>query len=166
MEINAVPAPAEQEPVEQLKQTIEELRKYEKKNLRINRIRMLCSAAALLLLVIAFVLLSVNLGKIMKEIDEVSGVVLETGNNINTVAEDLTKVDFEKLGKSIQGIADIGEDTLKQINQSAGELETMISAAETAMDHINSVNFDDLNSGIQRLNDVLEPLSKFFNIFN
>lgn len=166
MEIIAAPASAGQESVDQLKQTIDELRKYEKKNLFINRIRMICSAACLLLLIIAIVLISINVGKIMKQVDAVSEVLLKTGETINTVAEDLSKVDFEKLGKSIQNITDIGEDTLKQINQSASELDTLISSAEAAMNHLNSINFDDLNNGIQKLNEVLEPLAKFFNIFH
>ncbi len=166
MEINAAPASVGQESVDQLKQTIDELRKYEKKNLFINRIRMICSAACLLLLIIAIVLISINVGKIMKQVDAVSEVLLKTGETINTVAEDLSKVDFEKLGKSIQNITDIGEDTLKQINQSASELDTLISSAEAAMNHLNSINFGDLNNGIQKLNEVLEPLAKFFNIFH
>ena len=166
MEFNAAPASAGQDPVDQLKQTIDELRVYEKKNLFINRIRMICSAASFLILIVALILLSVNIGKIMKEVEAVSSVALETGNNINAVALDLSKVDFETLGKSIQEIADVGEDTLKQINQSADELDTLISSAEAAMNHLNSINFDDLNNGIQKLNEVLEPLAKFFNIFH
>lgn len=155
---------SEQGTGDRLKQTIEELRSFEKKNLRINRIRMICSIASLSLLIIALILLSVNIGKVAKVIDEVSTIATETGNNINIVAQDLGKVDFEKLGKSIQGIADIGEDTLKQVNHAAGQLDNLIKGAETAMEHINSVNFEDLNNGIQRLNDVLEPLANFFNL--
>ena len=166
MEINTTTAPAEQNPIDLWTKSIDELRTYEKKNLRINRIRMICSAACLLILIFAVIMLSVNIGKIVKNIDEVSAAVLETGNNINLVAQDLSKVDFETLGKSIQGIADIGEETLLEINQAAGELETLMTNAETAMNHINSVNFDDLNSGIQKLNDVLEPLAKVLNIFH
>ena len=151
---------------DRLLQTMDELRAYEKKNLRINRIRMVCSAACLILLIIAFVFVSINVKNVLKKVDEVSKVAIETGNNINLVAKDLEKVDFEKLGKSLQGIADVSEDTLKQVNQAAGGLEDLLKGAETAMNHINSINFDDLNNGIQRLNDVLAPVAKFFNIFH
>ena len=166
MEIIAAPASVGQESVDQLKQTIDELRKYEKKNLFINRIRMICSAACLLLLIIAIVLISINVGKIMKQVDAVSETLLKTGETINTVAEDLSKVDFEKLGKSIQNITDIGEEPLTQITTSASELDTLHSSAEEAMNPLQSIHFADLNNGIQKLNEVLEPLAKFFNIFH
>ena len=155
-----------QESFGRLCQTIEELRTYEKKNYRINRIRMIISAACLLLLAVALVFLSFSIGKISKKVDEVSEVAVEAGKNINAVAEDLKNVDFEKLGQSIQNIADIGEDTLKQVNASAGKLDSLIDGAEIAMDHINSVNYEDLNNGIRELNDVLEPVAKFFNLFH
>lgn len=150
----------------EFRKTIEELRAYEKKNLRINRFRLLCSAAAMVLLAVVLILLLVNVRSITKQIEDVSKVVIETGTNVNTVAEDLSKVDFETLGKSMQNIADVGEDTLKQVSKAAGGLDTMMENAGKVMDHLNSIDFDDLNNGIKSLNEVLEPLSKFFNIFH
>lgn len=164
MEANPISTTPEPNETEQLKNAIDELRAFEKKNLRINRIRMIISAACLAILIVGLIFIAVNVGSVVREVEAVSKVVLETGSNVNTVAQDLSKIDFETLGKSLQSIADISEDTLKQVNASAGGLDSLIKDADEAMQHINSVNFEDLNNGIQRLNDVLQPIAGFFNI--
>lgn len=150
---------------EQLKQMFEEMRGYEKKNLRINRIRMVCSLAGLTLLIVALIVILVNVGTIVHKVNTVSEAAIKTVNNINTIAEQVTKIDLEKLGNSIQNVARLGEETLAQVKDATKDLGTLVSDADNAMQHINSVNFEDLNNGIQRLNDVLAPVAKFFNIF-
>lgn len=150
---------------EKLMQMFEELRTYEKKNLRINRIRMLCSGLGLLILIVALIIVLIYAGTVVSKVNDVSKIAIETVNNINTIAEQITKVDLEKLGKSLQSIADIGEVTLRQVSAATEGLDELVKDADEAMQHINSVNFQDLNNGIQELNDVLEPIAKFFNVF-
>ena len=150
----------------ELRQMFEEMRGYEKKNLRINRIRMICSIAGLALLIIALIVILVNVGTVARKVNTVSEAAIKTVNNINTIAEQVTKVDLEKLGKSIQDVAVLGEETLQQVKAATADLGSLVKNADDAMQHINSVNFEDLNNGIQRLNDVLAPIAKFFNIFN
>ena len=165
MEANPITAAPVSTEAEQLKSALDELRAFEKKNLLINRIRMIFSAACLVILIIGLILIAVNVGSVVREVETVSKDVLETGNNINSVAQDLSKIEFEKLGISLQSIADISEDTLKQVYGAAGGLDQLVRDADEAMQHINSVNFEDLNNGIQRLNDVLEPVANFFKFF-
>lgn len=160
---NTVPVP---ENNEQIKQLFDELRTYEKKNLRINRIRMACSIAGLTLLVVALIAVLINVGTVVRKVNAVSEIAIETVNNINTIAEQVTKIDLEKLGKSIQNVAELGEETLQHVKDATADLGALVKDADEAMQHINSVNFEDLNNGIQRLNDVLAPMAKFFNIFN
>lgn len=150
---------------EQLKQMLDELRTYEKKNLRINRIRMACTIAGLSLLIVALILVLVNVGTVVRKVDAVSEAAIKTVNNINAIAEQVTKVDLEKLGKSMQNVAVLGEETLQQVKDATKGLDVLVKDADDAMQHINSVNFEDLNNGIQRLNSILEPMAKFFNIF-
>jgi soluble cytochrome b562 len=151
---------------EQIKQMFDELRTYEEKNLRINRIRMVCTIAGLTLLVVALIAVLINVGTVVRKVNAVSEAAIKTVNNINTIAEQVTKVDLEKLGKSIQNVAELGESTLQQVKDATKGLDLLVQDADEAMQHINSVNFEDLNNGIQRLNDVLAPMAKFFNIFN
>lgn len=150
---------------EQLKQMFEEMRTYEKKNLRINRIRMVCTIAGLTLLIVALIALLVNVGTVVRKVNAVSEVAIKTVNNINAIAEQVTKVDLEKLGNSIQNVAKLGEETLQQVKDATEGLDVLVKDADEAMQHINSVNFEDLNNGIQGLNDVLAPIANFFHIF-
>lgn len=150
---------------EQLKQMFEEMRTYEKKNLRINRIRMVCTIAGLTLLIVVLIALLVNVGTVVRKVNAVSEVAIKTVNNINAIAEQVTKVDLEKLGNSIQNVAELGEETLQQVKDATEGLDVLVKDADEAMQHINSVNFEDLNNGIQELNDVLAPIANFFNIF-
>lgn len=150
---------------EQIKQMFDELRTYEEKNLRINRIRMVCTIAGLTLLVVALIAVLINVGTVVRKVNAVSEAAIKTVNNINTIAEQVTKVDLEKLGKSIQNVAELGESTLQQVKDATKGLDLLVQDADEAMRHINSVNFEDLNNGIQRLNDVLEPVSDFFKFF-
>ena len=153
-------------PNETLLKTIEELRTYEKKNLRINRVKLCCAVAAACLLVIVAIVLSVYIGRITKNIDELSAVMEEAGENINIVAEDLQKIDFEKLGSSIQLFADTGTETIGQIQEATKGLDSIMTDAGIAIKNISSINIAQLNESIQELHDVLQPIANAFNIFH
>ena len=70
-------------------------------------------------------------------------------------------------------LADAGTNTLKEIKSQAegiGDLtenaeKTMQDAAE-ALSMLKSVNIESLNNGIERLNEILTPLSNFLSVFN
>ena len=153
-------------PNDTMLKTIEELRDYEKKNLRINRIKLICAAAALALCVLIAIVLSVNVGRITRNIEDLSAAVEETGQNINTVAIDLQKIDFQSLSESAQAFADTGIKTIDQINNATSGLDSLLSEAQTALQNISGINIKDLNESIQDLHDVLEPLSNFFKVFH
>ena len=153
-------------PNDTMLKTIEELRDYEKKNLRINRIKLICAAAALALCVLIVIVLSVNVGRITRNIEDLSAAVEETGQNINTVAIDLQKIDFQSLSESAQAFADTGIKTIDQINNATSGLDSLLSEAQTALQNISGINIKDLNESIQDLHDVLEPLSNFFKVFH
>ena len=146
--------------------TIEELRTYEKKNLRINRVKLTLTAIAAVLIVLIAVLLSTYVGKITHDINDLSATMTEAGNNINVVAEDLQKIDFELLGSSVQAFAQTGTETIDQIKESTQGLDQVLSDAQTAMQNLSSIDIRKLNESIQELHDVLEPVANFFNIFH
>ena len=74
-------------------------------------------------------------------------------------------MNLEKLGKSLGSIVDVSEETIGEIHNAVDGLDQLVKDADDAMQHINSINFEDLNNGIQRLNDVLEPVANFFKFF-
>ena len=155
--------PVQAEPKQE--NSIEELIRYEKKNLRINRIRLVCSLIAVALCVIIAVVLSVNVGRVINEVEKVSGVMTEAGESINEVATSLNEIDFATLEKSVETFADVGTETIRQIQNSTKDLDTILEEVRTSINRLGSVNIDELNNGIRTLNDVLEPLANFFHLF-
>ncbi len=152
-------------PNEALLKTIEELRTLEQKNLRINRIKLICALTAVVLCILIAIILSVNVGRITRNINDLTAAVEETGTNINLVAEDLQKIDFELLGNSVQAFADSGTETIQQIKDATAGLDTILGEAQTALKNISGINIKQLNESIQELHDVLQPLANFFQIF-
>ena len=153
-------------PNDSLLKTIEELREYEKKNLRINRVKLICAIAALALCILIAIVLFVNIGQITRNIEDLSAAVEETGENINNVAIDLQKIDFQTLSESAQDFTKAGTETIGQIKDATSGLDTLLNEAQTALKNISSINIDQLNESIQELHDVLQPLSNFFKVFH
>ena len=144
---------------------IRELRATEKKNLRINRIRLVTALLCLVACVIVAIVMFGKAGALMKKADTALDALTDAGNNINALSEEIEKMDLEKLGKSLGNIVDVSEETIGEIHNAVGGLDQLVKDADDAMQHINSINFEDLNNGIQRLNDVLEPVANFFKFF-
>lgn len=165
METNPITQPVSENGSVELKAMFDEMRSYEKKNLRINRIRMIISAVSLAICLALAVFIFRNVGSIAKKADTALDALTDAGNNINALSEEIDKMNLDKLGKSLGNIVEVSEETIAEIHQAAGGLDQLIKDADEAMNHINSVNFEDLNNGIQRLNDVLEPVANFFSIF-
>ena len=154
-----------QMPSDAHEQSLSELVRYEKKNLRINRIRLACSLLCLVLLVAIALVLSMNVGKIYRNVEDVTAVMTDAGKSINEVAESLNEIDFEALSSSVQTFTTVGTETIEQIKTATEGLDTMLDDVHEAVIRIGNVNIDDLNNGIKTLNDVLEPIARFFNAF-
>jgi len=151
---------------ETLAKTIEEIRTYEKKNLRVNRIKMICSVISVALCIMIAVLLSINIGQITRDIDDISATMTEAASNINIVAQDLQKINFEELSGSVQLFANAGTETINQIKEATTGLDRILDEAEEAIKNISSINIENLNESIQELHDVLQPLAKLANMFH
>lgn len=149
----------------ELAAAIKELHRCEKKNLLINRIKLAIASACLLICVVLAVFVFRKSEALIKKTDTAMEVLTEAGNKINTLTDDLEKMDFDKLGKSLGNIVDVSEETIEEIHQAIGGLDQLVKDADDAMQHINSINFEDLNNGIQKLNDILEPVANFFKFF-
>lgn len=143
---------------------IEELHAYEKKNLRINRIRLAVTVLALAVCIALLTIVVLNIKNVSEKANEITEVVKTTGGQMNYVAEDLGKVDFETLGKSLQTVADLSEKTLGQVYEATSGLDEILTNAKTAVENLGSIDIEKLNEGIQALNDILEPVAKFFGI--
>ena len=149
----------------ELIETLKTLHSYEKRNLRINRIRLIISVVSLVICIILAIFVFRNVSAFTKKADTALDALTNAGNNINALSDRIEKLELEKLAKSLGNIVDVSEETIGEIHNAVGGLDQLVKDADDAMQHINSVDFENLNNGIQRLNDVLEPVANFFKFF-
>ena len=147
-------------------QTMQELLRYEKKNLRINRIKLGCALGCVALILVIALILSINVGRITQRVNEVSDVMTEAGESIDAVAKSLQDINFDTLSASVQSFAEAGTETIEQIKDATQGLDVMLDDVHESIQKLGNVHIDELNNGIKTLSSVLEPLAKFFNAFH
>lgn len=69
--------------------------------------------------------------------------------NLNTVTDELAQADLKGMVEDVDAFVTTGQ-----------------SAVEQATEKLNVIDFETLNRAIENLADVVEPLAKFFNVFN
>ena len=81
---------------------------------------------------------------------------------------EITLADLQTTLTNLEVItAELAEADLGSMADNVDSLVTSSQAGvEQAMEKLNSIDFDTLNSAIRNLSDVVEPLAKFFNVFN
>ena len=81
---------------------------------------------------------------------------------------EITLADLQTTLTNLEVItAELAEADLGSMADNVDSLVTSSQAGvEQAMKKLNSIDFDTLNSAIRNLSDVVEPLAKFFNVFN
>lgn len=81
-------------------------------------------------------------------IEEASGMMSEAEDvvtNLNTVTNDLAKLDINELFDNVNGLVVESEDSISE-----------------AMERIEKIDFESLNSAIKDLGAVISPLARFF----
>ena len=76
--------------------------------------------------------------------------------DLETVTSDLAEADLEEMVGNVNGLVD----------QSREGVAVAKEGVELAVDKINAIDIDTLNQAIKDFSDVVEPLAKFFNIFD
>ena len=81
---------------------------------------------------------------------------------------EITLADLQTTLTNLEVItAELAEADLGSMADNVDSLVTSSQAGvEQAMEKLNSIDFDTLNRAIRNLSDVVEPLAKFFNVFN
>lgn len=152
---------------------LERILEAESRQTKIARIRLAISSVGVLLAVIILIVLCSAANSVRVSISNALDTYHETADSIHTLTDQLSSIDFSTLADSYQMLADAGTNTLKEIKSQAegiGDLtenaeKTMQDAAE-ALSMLKSVNIESLNNGIERLNEILTPLSNFLSVFN
>ena len=131
---------------------------YQKKSARLTRV----AAIAVLVIVLAFA------GALVLLIPRAIGLIdhaKESLSELDTIvsgADDIMNNVDEMMG-NVNGLLD-------EANVLIGKSNDMISkntdAVTETIQKLNNMDFETLNNAIEDLSDVVEPLAKFFNVFN
>lgn len=127
---------------DKLLELMEDMKKAEQKTVMYQRI----SALLMLIFVVAILFL---VPSIISTLDTAKAT-------LNHMNEAITKLEVSM---------DTVEEALNSVDSLATEGEVAIKGMETALQKVNSFDIDTLNSAIQDLSDVVEPLSNFFKVF-
>lgn len=138
---------------------LKEIRDTNRKQVVYTRVTCIAAIVAALCFVGVFVLVKDFLPQINQVLSEITGIVSQLPGivsqmqgvltNLQEVTEKLTAVDFGGMIDGVNSLVASGQSGLEQ-----------------TVDKLNSIDFDSLNKAIRNLEAVVEPLSKFFKVFN
>ncbi len=136
---------------------LKEILKYQKRSSRITRI----AAIAVLFIVVAFaVALILIIPRVVNLMDHASESLAE----VDALIEDTGEV-IEELGGITEEINGVVAEAEVLIDNSNTMVENNTDAITETVQKLNNVDFETLNKAIKNLSDVVEPLAKFFNVF-
>ena len=124
------------------KQTLQKL--MEKQN-QYAKWQCILTAAAAVCCLGVFVLVFTVLPQIRGVVGKMEAVLTD----LEAVTEALTQADLKGMAADVDAFVTTGQ-----------------SAVEQATEKLNVIDFETLNRAIEDLADVVEPLAKFFNVFN
>ncbi len=117
----------------------------QEKMMRYMRFQCIFSVAAAICCFAALVAVCTMIPKVTGLAEQMGGVL----DNLDTVAQQLAEADLAGMAENIDALT-----------------VTSRQGVEQAVDKLNTVDLDTLNKAIKNLGDVVEPLARFFNIFN
>ncbi|MBR6790115.1 MAG: hypothetical protein IKM31_04535 [Oscillospiraceae bacterium] len=129
----------------QLESLVESIEHSSKQQLKLARLQCVLSGAAAAVLLIAAVVCCTLLPKVKDIAAELETVMI----NLTAVSAELEAADLGTLVQDVDALVVTGEQSV-----------------EETMKKLSAIDFETLNRAIENLADVIEPLAKFFNIFN
>ena len=86
---------------------------------------------------------------LMPQVQELTGQMEVVLENLEVVTDQLAGMDLGQMVENVDALVVSSQDGVEQ-----------------AMSKLNSIDFEALNKAIAHLSDVVEPLARFFNVFN
>lgn len=137
----------------------QELERCTRQQLKLSRLQCFFSVAAavccaaLLIVVVSVVPKLLSLVSTTEELAARANTVL---TDLETVTGELARSDLEQMVDNVNVLVD----------QSREGVAMAKDGVALAVDRINAIDIDTLNQAIRDFSDVVEPLAKFFNIFD
>lgn len=116
---------------------------------RYSRLQFFCALLALAVLTVGLLAVGMKLFPIM---DQVSGTL----TLLNTTVQDM------KLAEMTKSITDVAKEGSQGISDALEQIDVAMEGVSSAIKVIEGLDIQGLNDGITKLNDVLEPMAKFF----
>lgn len=155
--------------MEQNKQMLELLEKIEKTNRRQLLFTQIFCGIALVAAVFCIVTL-VKVNQLMPELNAVVTQMQIVLGSMEDVANDLTQLDMQSIVRNVEAlVGDIG-GLVGNVEDLVGNVDSLAINAQDSlkqtMTKLGAINFETLNKAIEDLAAVVEPLARFFNVFN
>lgn len=131
--------------LEQMVKNTADQRKYAKR-------QCIFSMAGTLFTVLVLVALSMTLLSIVPRVNGALDQLNSMADNINTVVVDLQQVDFTEITTNVNNVAVAGADGIAEALEQVGG----------ALQVVESIDIEKLNTSIDNLNAVVEPMAKLF----
>ena len=148
--------------MEENTQMLELLIRIEKTNRRqLLFTQILCGIA-----LVAAVFCIVALVQVLRVMPQMEAVILQ----MQTVLTSMEEVSGELALLDLNSIVGNVESLVGDVEGLVGNVDALAASAQESlketMGKLDSINFETLNKAIENLSDVVEPLAKFFNVFN
>lgn len=116
---------------------------------RYSRLQFFCAALALIVFTVGLLALGM---KVFPIIDQVSGTLMM----VNSTIEEM------KLAEMTKSITDVAKEGSVGISDALKQIDSAMEGVTGAIKVIEGLDIQGLNDGITKLNEVLEPMAKFF----
>ena len=108
----------------------------------------------------------VALVQVLRVMPQMETVILQ----MQTVLTSMEEVSGELAQLDLNSIVGNVENLVGDVEGLVGNVDALAASAQDSlketMGKLDSINFEALNKAIENLSDVVEPLAKFFNVFN
>ena len=134
--------------MEENREMVDLLRQIRKSN-RIQTI--VCTILGVLVLAASLccVMLFIRVYDMLPQLNTVVAQMETVLTNLEQTSRKLATVDFQTMIQDVDTLVTTGQQSLEQ-----------------TMDKLNTIDFNTLNQAIDDLSEVIEPLAKFFKVFN
>ena len=159
--------------MEEKKELIELLKKVEESNrqqTRFVKIQCILTAATLLCCLVVFIMVANVLPQILPKLNAVTTQLQTVLSNVEQVTEDLANTDLESMIQGVDSLVGNVDGLVGDVGGLVDDVDVLVASGQDSlrktMDKLNAINFETLNQAIEDLAAVVEPLAKFFNVFN
>jgi len=137
---------------QEFKDTLEQLEKSNRQQARFAKLQCLFSLIAALCCAGVLYLVWSLMPQITLIGDQAEVTIADlqtTLSNLEVITNQLAEADLGGMANNVDSLVTTSQASVEQITE-----------------RLNAIDFDTLNKAIQHLSDVVEPLAKFFNVFN